>query len=363
MLAQYCRAGTTPVSDSCKGCSGDGGSGEAGSCVPVDYKACISGSWPEVHAFCGDEPWHYSRSTHFALLDQGGACQFGFYGSCTMASDAAAGACAPFCKAYPDLLSQSGRWPHASRKFRGAAGQLLHAVLVEPANNPNGADNYLSCGECFEVVRTNPDGTDLAPDAGSAPVILQVVDSCPCSANAKWCCGSGRDHCGEVSNFKYGCPLPPGDLPPDHDPEADESIHLDLGNVAMARLQTGDPNGNLVDGVIPTRYERVPCPVVGNMYVWLQPGAGPYYFGLSVVNVRNLGSIVSVEALLSSDGGDRWIALERDPNYTLARPQERTGDWVIPQGAGPVQRSADSAYHRSFGASPHRAGRDQELGA
>jgi hypothetical protein len=67
----------------------------------------------------------------------------------------------------------------------------------------------------------------------------------------------------------------------------------------------------------------------------LQPGAGPYYFGLSVVNVQNLGSVVSVEARLSSDGSDEWVALERDPNYTMARPQERTGDWVLPQGAGP----------------------------
>jgi hypothetical protein len=44
---------------------------------------------------------------------------------------------------------------------------------------------------------------------------------------------------------------------------------------------------------------------------------------------------VSVEARLSSDGSDEWVALERDPNYTMARPQERTGDWVLPQGAGP----------------------------
>lgn len=249
-----------------------------------------------------------------------------------MEVDAAAGACAPFCKAYPDLCRDPDAGPTLRGNFAAPQGNYYTQFWPSLTSNANNDDNYLSCGECFELVRTNPDGTDLPPDAGTAPVVLQVVDSCPCSANSKWCCGSGRDHCGEVSNFKYGCPLPPGNLPPDHDPQADESIHFDLGNTAMARLQTGDPNGNLVDGVIPTRYQRVPCPVVGNVYIWLQGGAGPYYFSLSVVNVRNLGSVVSVEAQLPSG---QWIALERDPNYTMARPQERTGDWVLPQGAGP----------------------------
>ncbi len=100
----------------------------------------------------------------------------------------------------------------------------------------------------------------------------------------------------------------------------------------MARLQTGDANGSMVDGVIPARYRRVPCPVVGNVYLWPRSGAGPYWFSLSVVNVSGPGSVVSVEAQLSS--GAR-VTLQRDGNYTSSRPQERYGTWVVPQGAGP----------------------------
>jgi hypothetical protein len=42
--------------------------------------------------------------------------------------------------------------------------------------------------------------------------------------------------------------------------------------------------------------------------------------------------LVNVEARLPT--GD-WVAMKRDPNYTPARPQERFGTWVLPQGAGP----------------------------
>jgi len=51
-------------------------------------------------------------------------------------------------------------------------------------------DNYLSCGECFELVRTYDNGSLFAPnEAGYAPpIILEIVDSCPCEANPKWCC-------------------------------------------------------------------------------------------------------------------------------------------------------------------------------
>jgi expansin (peptidoglycan-binding protein) len=105
-----------------------------------------------------------------------------------------------------------------------------------------------------------------------------------------------------------------------------------LSDIAMARLQTGDANGGIVAGVIPTRYRRVPCPVVGNMYIWLLAGASEYYFALSVVNVSGLGSLVSVEAQLPSG---TWVTLEHDPNYTIARPQERAGTWVMPQNSGP----------------------------
>jgi hypothetical protein len=327
--AQYCSTDNT--SDTCVSCGGPG----SATCAAVNSKACVSGQWPEVHALCGDEPWHYSRSTHFGLT-YAGACNFGLYGLCTpkftFADSSLKGQCDSFCAQYPDLCADP------------ADGGTLRGNFAAPNGNyytqfwpslPGDDDNYLSCGECFELVRTLPDGGDYDPTTDSGytpPIVLQIVDSCPCAANSKWCCGSGRDHCGEVSDFKYGCPLPPGPPPPpvDHDPLPNESIHLDLSDIAMARLQTGDPNGMLLEGVIPTRYRRVPCPVTGDMYAWLHPGAGQYYFALSIVNVAGLGSVVSVEAQGASGA---WISLQRDPNYTAARPQERSGDWVLPQGA------------------------------
>jgi expansin (peptidoglycan-binding protein) len=118
----------------------------------------------------------------------------------------------------------------------------------------------------------------------------------------------------------------------ERDPLPNESMHIDLCDIAMARLQTGDANGNMVEGVIPMKYKRVPCPVVGNIYVWLHSGAGAYWFALSVVNVKGLGAVTIVEAQTAA--GD-WVALKRDPNYSSQRPQERYGTWVIPQGAGP----------------------------
>jgi hypothetical protein len=326
--ARYCR--NDPRSESCAGCGGDG----SPECVTVNAKACSSGEWPEVHAVGASEPWHFSRSTHFGLTS-GGACGFGLYGLCTTAfrftDPSLAASCDAFCKAYPALCADP-------------AGTTLRGNFAAPQGNyysqfwpslPGDRDNYLSCGECFEVVRTRKDGTDYPPgEAGyTAPVTLQLIDSCPCSANSKWCCGSGRDHCAEVSDFKFGCQLPPAPPPPeDHDPVPGESIHLDLSDIAIARLETGDAKGGIVDGVIPTRYRRVPCPVVGNVYVWLRSGAGPYWFALSVVNVAGPGSVVKVEAQLASGA---WAALARDPNYTSSRPQERYGSWVVPQGAGP----------------------------
>ena len=331
--AQYCSDDNT--SDSCGECSG------TADCVPVDSKGCVSGQWPEVHSVSDNEPWHYSRSTHFGETT-GGACQFGYYGVCS-SSDAfnkTMAGCEAFCSAYPDLCAEPD------------GGVLLRGNFAAPSGNyytqfwsslPGDDDNYLSCGECFELVRTQNDGTDYPPtDPGyTPPILLQVVDSCPCAPNAKWCCGSGRDHCGEImvapdggAGFKYGCPLPPGPPPPpaDHDPLPNESIHLDLSDVAMSRLQTGIIGGNMTEGVIPTRYERVPCPVPGNIYLRMMPNAGDYYFALSVVNVRGLGSVILVEAQLPS--GD-WVSMVRDQNYSRSRPQERSGDWVIPQGAGP----------------------------
>jgi len=285
-----------------------------------------------------DESWHPSRSTHFGLTN-GGACAFGYYGLCTTGDKFAftdpklKEQCELFCKAYPDLCADP-----AGISLRGnfAAPQGNYYTQFWPSLDGE-RDNYLSCGECFEVVRTKADGHLYQPgETGyTVPIVLQVVDSCPCSANSKWCCGSGRDHCGEVKSstldFANGCPLPPGDLPADHDPQTNESIHLDLSDIAMARLQSGDPNKGIVDGVIPTQYRRVPCPVVGNIYVWLRQG-GDYYFQLSVVNVKGLGSVTKVEAQLVSGA---WSTLVRDPNYSSARPQERFGTWVVEQGQGP----------------------------
>ncbi|HEX7476184.1 MAG TPA: hypothetical protein VF331_00110 [Polyangiales bacterium] len=307
-------------------------------CVAVNSKACVSGQWPEVHCVDDSEPWHYSRSTHFGLTN-GGACGFGYYGLCTTSDKfdytdpSLKSKCDAFCKTYPDLCKDP-----VSISLRGnfAAPQGNYYTQFWPSLEGD-RDNYLSCGECFELIRTKQDGTEYQPgETGyTLPIVLQIVDSCPCSANSKWCCGSGRDHCGEITSgsfaFKYGCPLPPGNLPADHEPQANESIHLDLSDIAMARLQSGDPNKGIVDGVIPTKYKRVPCPVVGNLYIWLRQG-GEYYFQLSVVNASGLGSIAKVEAQLKSGA---WSTLIRDANYTSSRPQERFGAWVVKQGEGP----------------------------
>jgi hypothetical protein len=328
--AQYCS--NDDRSESCDKCGGPG----SAQCTVVSSKACTSGQWPEVHCVSDNEPWHYSRSTHFGLT-YGGACAFGLYGLCTpvfkFTDTQLGGLCATFCKTYPDLCQDP-----AATTLRGnfAAPDGDYYTQFWP-DLPGDNDNYLSCGECFQLVRTKDDGTDYQPgETGyTPPIALQIVDSCPCSANSKWCCGSGRDHCGEVSDFAYGCPLPPSTktslVPADHDPLPNESLHLDLSDIAMSRLQTGDANGMMVDGVIPTRYRRVPCPVTGNIYILLKNG-GEYYFSFSVVNVSGLGSLVNVEARLPS--GD-WVSMKRDPNYTQARPQERFGTWVLPQGAGP----------------------------
>jgi hypothetical protein len=343
--AQYCS--NDDKSEDCSKCGGPG----SAQCTVVSSKACTSGQWPEVHCVSDNEPWHYSRSTHFGLT-YGGACAFGLYGLCTTAykftDGTLQGLCTTFCKMYPDLCADP---PSITLRGNFAAPDGDYYTQFWP-DLPGDNDNYLSCGECFQLVRTKKDGTDYQPgETGyTPPITLQIVDSCPCSANSKWCCGSGRDHCGEVSDFKYGCPLPPSTqssvVPADHDPLPNESLHLDLSDIAMSRLQTGDANGMMVDGVIPTRYRRTPCPVKGNIHILLKNG-GEYYFSFSVVNMAGLGSLVSVEARLPSG---EWVALVRDPNYTQARPQERFGTWVLPQGKGPFTlplalRFTDPAGH------------------
>jgi len=326
--AQYCS--DDDKSENCKNCQG------TDKCVTVNSKACTSGEWPEVHCVTDHEDWHYSRSTHFGLTS-GGACAFGLYGLCTKSFNYTdpnlATQCDTFCKAWPDLC----RDPDSVTLRGNFAAPPGHYYTQFWPSLPGDNDNYLSCGECFELVRTKKDGTDYqSSESGYTPsVVLQVVDSCPCSANSKWCCGSGRDHCAEVSDFKYGCQLPPAPPPPavDRDPLPTESLHLDLSDIAMARLQNGDANKEIVDGVIPTRYRRVPCPVKGNIHILLKNG-GEYYFSFSVVNMAGLGSLVNVEARLPS--GD-WVSLKRDPNYKTYQPQERFGTWVLPQGAGPFK--------------------------
>jgi hypothetical protein len=327
--ARYCSNLNT--SEDCSACGGNNGA----LCMVVSSKASMSGKWPEVHAVSNNEPWHYSRSTHYGM-GYGGACALGLYGVCSSALESGdprfLEQCEAFCKAYPDLCKDP-----SGNTLRGnwGAPQGNYYTQFWPSL-PGDRDNYLSCGECFEIVRTQKDGTDYQPgESGyTPPIILQVADSCPCAANSKWCCGSGRDHCYEVADFKYGCQLPPAppNPPADRDPLPNESMHIDLCDIAMARLQTGDANGNMVDGVIPIKYRRVPCPVVGNVHVWLHRGASAYWFALSVVNISGLGSVTNVEAQTAA--GD-WVTLQRDPNYTSARPQERYGTWVIPQGAGP----------------------------
>ncbi|KAF2690313.1 hypothetical protein K458DRAFT_474563 [Lentithecium fluviatile CBS 122367] len=299
-------------------------SGNGANCVTPPAAMCKSGTmYPEVHSIGKDEAWHYSRSTHFGLTS-GGACGYGLYGLCTKGSktsswtDAWLGStCDAFCKAYPALCQDP-----ASTTLRGnfAAPNGDYYTQFWPSLRGD-RDNYLSCGECFEVVRTKPDGSDYAvSEAGySDPIVLEIVDSCPCSANSKWCCGPGADHCGEI-DFKYGCPLP------------SDSIHLDLSDIAMGRLQG---NGSLNDGVIPTRYRRVACPKPGNIYLWMREGGSAYYFAFTAVNAAGIGGITDIE--IRGAGAEDWTSLDRDPHYSSSRPQERYGAWVVPQNTGPYE--------------------------
>ena len=170
---------------------------------------------------------------------------------------------------------------------------------------PGVHDNYLSCGECFEIEITKEDGSLYPKDERrSENIIAQIVDSCPCSSNSKWCCRSSNDHCNEVE-FKYGCPLP------------EDSIHFDLSDIAMARLQINDPNGGLIEGIILVHYKHVLCPIKGNIYIIILPGVNKWYFAINVV--ANMSSIISVEVLRNNT----WARLVSHPNYSTTRPQER----------------------------------------
>lgn len=273
-----------------------------------------------------DNSFHYSRSTHFGIT-VAGACGFGLYQVCSSSIDyedsEISSLCGPFCKVYPSLCKNPEGW-----SFRGnfAAPQGNYYTQTWPVLDDD-EYNYLSCGECFEVYRTKDDGSDYQPGEKGyqPPILLSIIDSCPCGANPKWCCGA-EDQCEEASHLKYGCPLPK------------DSIHLDLSDVAMTRLQSGKHDGERETGIIPTKYRRVPCPSFGNMYIWLRKNSGPYWFAFTVVNSAGYGAIAKVE--IKNDEG-KWIKLIRDSLYATSRPQERYGTWVTPQGSAPYNPPID----------------------
>ncbi|KAJ2890612.1 hypothetical protein MKZ38_001613 [Zalerion maritima] len=132
-------------------------------CVTPPSDDCSSSDeYPETHDVTEDMEWHYSRSTHFGLTS-GGACGFGLYSLCTQGSltadwtDAMLGnTCDAFCTAYPTLCADpdGATW---RGNFMAPNGNYYTQFW---ASLPGDRDNYLSCGECFEVVRTRPDGSE-----------------------------------------------------------------------------------------------------------------------------------------------------------------------------------------------------------
>jgi hypothetical protein len=307
-----------------EGCGSCGGHGSA-QCKVADSFACKSGDRGFGFHNVPNE-FHYSRSTHFGLTT-GGACGFGLYQVCGkgLSYDPNIDSlCDAFCKAYPSLCEDP-----EGITYRGnyAAPQGNYYTQFWGVLDGD-QDNYLSCGECFEVYKTKEDGTDYKPGQKGyqPPILLSIIDSCPCTANVKWCCGSGWDQCGSLQNFKYGCPIP------------EDSIHLDLSDAAMARLQTGKYNGEMADGIIPNKYRRVPCPRLGNMYIWLRPYSGPYFLAFSVVNSAGFGAIAILEA---KNSNGEWVKMIRDPNYSSSHPQERYGLWVTPKDSGEFRPPID----------------------
>ncbi|KUJ19078.1 uncharacterized protein LY89DRAFT_695754 [Mollisia scopiformis] len=161
------------------------------------------------------ESWHNSRSTNFGLTS-GGACGFGLYSLCAQGSVTASWTDAwlgdtytAFCTSYPMLCKDP-----SNTTLRGnfAAPNGDYYTQDWPSL-PGGFDNYLSDRTHYAV-----------GEAGyTDPIVLEVVDSCPCNTNSNG--GPGADHGGEI-NFKYGCPLPVG------------SILLDLSDIAMGRISS-----------------------------------------------------------------------------------------------------------------------------
>ncbi|KAH2117602.1 hypothetical protein KXW75_004250, partial [Aspergillus fumigatus] len=151
-----------------------------GGCGSPDSSMCKSGTmWGEQHTVTSNEDWHYSRSTHFGLTS-GGACGFGLYGLCTKNSVTASwtdpmlgSTCDAFCTAYP-LLCKDPANVTLRGNFAAPNGDYYTQFWPSLAASGN-PDNYLSCGECFEVIRTKPDGTDYAVgESGyTDPIVLE----------------------------------------------------------------------------------------------------------------------------------------------------------------------------------------------
>jgi len=129
---------TAPTTTSLEDCSKCGGPGSA-QCTVVSSKACTSGQWPEVHCVSDNEPWHYSRSTHFGLT-YGGLARL------------VSMACAP--------TPTSSR----TRRYRGSARRsVIHiriSVLTRPTSRCGGTSRPLtaitthSSGPIFRVTMT-----------------------------------------------------------------------------------------------------------------------------------------------------------------------------------------------------------------
>jgi len=242
---------------------------------------------------------------------------------------AARGLCATFCNTYPDLCQDP-----ATTTLRGnfAAPDGDYYTQFWP-DLPGDNDNYLSCGECFQLVRTKKDAPTTNLERLATRRRLHSRLWIPARARPIPSGAVARDVT-IVARFRISSTAVRfRPRRPCH--RSTTTLYPTRACTWISRTSPcrGCRRGRKrADGgwVIPTRYRRAPCPVTGNIYILLKNG-GEYYFAFSVVNVSGLGSLVNVEARLPS--GD-WVSLIRDPNYEPYRPQERFGTWVLPQGKG-----------------------------
>jgi hypothetical protein len=136
-------------------------------------------------------PWYHvpilltflQRSTNFGLTS-GGACGFGLYGLCTQGSADSSwidpwlgSTCTAFCTAY-GLLCQDPTTTSMTLRGNFAAPNGVYYTQVSINANfspdielrtnyfwpslPGDLDNFLSCGECFELIQTMPNGTEYS---------------------------------------------------------------------------------------------------------------------------------------------------------------------------------------------------------